>query len=63
MINLCFWLVVDRRCCSPAPLKLSVEVLENSDNPVVSEERDAQTRRLAHVLEVRCDSAVAELTL
>ena len=38
---------------SPPLLKLSVEVLENSGNPVKSVERDAQTKRLGHVLEVR----------
>ncbi len=30
-----------------------MEVLENSDNPVVSTEKELQARRLAHVLEVR----------
>ncbi len=38
---------------SPPVLVLSVEVVENSANEVRSAEKELQSRRLAHVLEVR----------
>jgi len=37
----------------PSPLTFSIEVQDNSQNEVVSSERELQTKRLAHVLEVR----------